>query len=72
MAFGRIAEITGNMNVTVQDVRDTTALRSYLEATYPAMKTAKYVLAVNKQIVHTETVLPDAATVALLPPFSGG
>lgn len=70
--FGRIAEIAGSNNFTVNDIEDTEALQTFLEEKYPAMKTTKYVVAVNKQMVTGKTSLPNNATVALLPPFSGG
>lgn len=70
--FGRIAEIAGSNHFIADDIEDTEALKSFLEETYPAMKTTKYALAVNKQLATKKTRLSDNDTVAILPPFSGG
>jgi molybdopterin converting factor small subunit len=43
-----------------------------LNKLYPALADKKYVVAVDKQDVTTNTVLTNNNTVALLPPFSGG
>lgn len=72
LAFGVITDIIGKNSFPVRDVATTEALKEKLEAAYPALKNIRYAMAVNKQIVSTTTPLEAAATVALLPPFSGG
>jgi sulfur-carrier protein len=39
---------------------------------YPALASEKFVIAVDKKTIATNTALMDHCTVALLPPFSGG
>jgi molybdopterin synthase sulfur carrier subunit len=69
--FGRLADIAGN-SVFVNDAADTDSLMSALHTTYPALAKAKYVIAVNRQVITSNTRLNDNSVVALLPPFSGG
>lgn len=69
--FGRLADIAGS-SVSVNDVADTDGLISILNKTYPALAESKYVIAVNKQVVNSNTSLNENSVVALLPPFSGG
>jgi molybdopterin converting factor small subunit len=70
--FGQLTELTGNEPVRLAGITDTNGLVKELNRKYPAMITAKYVIAVDKQIVSENTILTDNSTVALLPPFSGG
>ena len=69
--FGRLADIAGN-SVFVNDAADTDSLINVLHNTYPALAEAKYVIAVNKQVITSNTLLNENTVVALLPPFSGG
>ena len=69
--FGRLADIAGN-SVFVRDVTDTDSLIKALHKTYPALAETKYVIAVNKQVITSNTLLNENTVVALLPPFSGG
>jgi sulfur-carrier protein len=72
LTFGVISEITGNSRLTVTDVSSTEDLRMKLEEQFPGLKSINYAVAVNKKIVSGPSPLPDRATIALLPPFSGG
>jgi sulfur-carrier protein len=69
--FGRLAEIAGGA-VFVNDAADTENLIKELHEMYPALAETKYVIAVNKQVVNSNTLLNENSVVALLPPFSGG
>jgi len=71
LMFGRLADIAGN-SFTVKDVADTDRLINTLHKTYPALADIKYVIAVNKQVITSNTLLNEDSVVALLPPFSGG
>lgn len=72
LIFGQLAEITGKQRFAMNDVADTDALVKQLTMLYPALSGSKYVIAVDKEVVKGNTVLQPNATVALLPPFSGG
>jgi molybdopterin converting factor small subunit len=69
--FGKLADIAGN-SVSLDDVADTDSLVIALHKNYPALANAKYVIAVDKQIIKENTGVNNNSTVALLPPFSGG
>lgn len=69
--FGKLADIAGDA-VSVDNVADTDGLVNSLNKRYPELATAKYVIAVDKQVIKENTVLNNKSTVALLPPFSGG
>ena len=69
--FGMLADIAGN-SVSADDVTDTDSLVKALHKDYPALKNVKYVIAVNKQVINSNTLLNENSEVALLPPFSGG
>jgi molybdopterin synthase sulfur carrier subunit len=70
VAFGQLAEITGkDFHVEAGDTDD---LSAQLETKYAGLKNARYVIAVNKKIVSSNTPLTSNDIVALLPPFSGG
>jgi molybdopterin synthase sulfur carrier subunit len=70
VAFGQLAEITGKDFQA--EAGDTDDLSAQLEAKYAGLKNLRYVIAVNKKIISSNTSLSGNDTVALLPPFSGG
>jgi sulfur-carrier protein len=72
MLFGQLAEITGVDTLTLENSDDTDGLVKSLQITYPALMNTTFVIAVNKKIISSNTILTDQCTVALLPPFSGG
>lgn len=72
LAFGKIADITGQKEWNFQDIADTATLRKKLEEEYPTLQQMKYQLAVNKKLANGEVALENGAEVALLPPYSGG
>ncbi|WP_207495733.1 MoaD/ThiS family protein [Aridibaculum aurantiacum] len=72
LAFGKVAEVTGNHLTLEEEVHDTDALNTFLLSHYPALHCLTYLLAVDKEIIHSNTQLKENVTVALLPPFSGG
>ena len=69
--FGKLADIAGGF-VSMDNVEDTDSLINALHKDYPEFGKAKYVIAVDKQLIKENTVLNKKSTVALLPPFSGG
>jgi molybdopterin synthase sulfur carrier subunit len=72
LTFGVVTDIIGKSNLMVEDVASTDELTKKLEAEFPRLKTINYAIAVNKQIIKAPALLDSRATVALLPPFSGG
>jgi len=69
--FGRLVDIAGS-SVFVSGVEDTDGLINALHNIYPALASAKYVIAVDKRVITSNTLLNEKSVVALLPPFSGG
>lgn len=70
--FGRLADVTGNARISMEDVKDTDALHAELQARYPELGKLNYLTAVDRTVITANTTLHDQVTVALLPPFSGG
>lgn len=72
ISFGKLAEFIKKQSLTINGLSDTDELKKYLENKFVQLTEMKYVLAVNKQIVQTNTPLTGNSTVAIMPPFSGG
>lgn len=72
LTFGVLSDILGKNRFVMNNVASTQELKQRLETEFPALRNISYTVAVNKQTVTASTPLPDNATVALLPPFSGG
>lgn len=72
MIFGQLTDIVNGNTLTLSGIADTDNLVKELNKQYPALAQVKYIIAVDKQTVTTNTNLKDGSTVALLPPFSGG
>ena len=72
LIFGQLTDITRQSKLQANDMTDTDALLAWLKAGYPALESAKFVVAVNGQVIQQNATLSAGATVALLPPFSGG
>jgi molybdopterin synthase sulfur carrier subunit len=69
--FGQLADIAGN-SVFLDEVADTDSLINVLHDRYPALSASKYLIAVDKQVITSNTSLNENSVVALLPPYSGG
>jgi molybdopterin synthase sulfur carrier subunit len=72
IVFGQLTDLVQSSSIAIPDVPDTDALRKALTSQFPALATAKFAIAVDQQIITTNTLLTEKSTVALLPPFSGG
>jgi molybdopterin converting factor small subunit len=70
--FGSLTDVTSVPALTSGNFVDTDAVKIFLEETYPSLKTARYFLAVNQQMIQANTMLQPGDTVAFMPPFSGG
>ncbi len=70
--FGQLTDITGMASIQLEDITDTDALALLLHQKFPALASSKYVMAVDKKVINSSTLLTNNCTVALLPPFSGG
>ncbi len=72
MAFGKIAEIIGNANITLPHFSSTNVLKDYLNQQFPELTKVKFAIAVNKKLITADAAIEASANIALLPPFSGG
>lgn len=72
LAFGIIADITGKSEWIMENIQEADELKKHLENEYPRLKNMKYAIAVNMLITSGNFEITDGATVALMPPFSGG
>lgn len=72
LSFGRLKEFVQDGSLELKEATDTDGFNQLLQAQFPALKDMKYAIAVNQKMVTGNTALPAGATVALLPPFSGG
>lgn len=72
LAFGMIAEVLGHSESDWAWSADTAALRADLVRAYPELTDLPFVMAVNMDIASGDQPIPPGATVALLPPYSGG
>ncbi|HRO70079.1 MAG TPA: MoaD/ThiS family protein [Chitinophagaceae bacterium] len=72
LLFGQLTDLLKTGSISVEPVDDTNELNRVLQARYPALQRARYVMAVDKQTVTDNVKLSPGSLVALLPPFSGG
>lgn len=72
LIFGQLTDITGNESLLFDNIEDTDKLVAAMNEKYPALKQAKYIMAVDKQVISTNTKLNSNSTVAFMPAFSGG
>lgn len=72
ISFGQITEFINHQKIEIDGIADTDTLKQHLEDRFPALKGIKYKLALNKNIVQQNTEITNQATIAIMPPFSGG
>jgi molybdopterin converting factor small subunit len=72
IAFGQIAEIFGSRSLEIHEVTNTDELRNKIEKSFPKLKDLNYLIAIDRNIINEDTVIPEHSEIALLPPFSGG
>jgi len=70
--FGQLTDIAGKDKIVITNVFNTDELKQAVNTMYPAMTGIQYIIAVDKKSIQTNTLLNEASSVALLPPFSGG
>lgn len=72
LLFGQLTDITNTDAISLDGIIDTNNMVEVLHQTYPALANASYLVAVDKKVIKSNTLLTNNCTVALLPPFSGG
>lgn len=71
-AFGMLAETLPAPEFDFPYFRDTEELLAELVEEFPQLKSLKFSLAVDKELVQQKHHLNGNEEIALLPPFSGG
>lgn len=72
LTFGAITDLLGKNRLEMDSMTSTEELKTKLENAYPGLKNISYAIAVNMQMVTGPVTIEPNATIALLPPFSGG
>ncbi|WMJ73436.1 MoaD/ThiS family protein [Cytophagaceae bacterium ABcell3] len=70
--FGSVTDITGQKELTAENISDTNTLKNYLLNKFPKINGLNFVIARNQEAITDNVPLNDGDEVALLPPFSGG
>jgi molybdopterin converting factor small subunit len=70
--FGQLKQITGSSTLELDEISDTDQLIERMKLKYPLLENLTYLIAVDKTIVHSKTLLKQGQELALLPPYSGG
>ncbi|MGY4385012.1 molybdopterin synthase sulfur carrier subunit [Pedobacter sp. UYP24] len=72
ISFGSISEFIDSQRMMLEGISDTDGLNSFLQERFPELQHIKYKLALNKELVQQNKKISDQATIAIMPPFSGG
>ena len=75
LAFGIAKDIFGGQSIQIMlgESADIATLKTVLEEQYPKLKElASYMIAVNDEYAHTNTVIQPGDEIAIIPPVSGG
>lgn len=75
LAFGIAKDIFGRQSVqlSLNNDADIATLKSKLEEQYPKLKElASYMIAVNDEYAHANTMIQAGDEIAIIPPVSGG
>jgi len=71
-SFGMISELIGSDSLEMENPGSSEALKLRLYEQYPALRSMKFTLALDKKMILSDTDISNGKEVALLPPFSGG
>jgi molybdopterin converting factor small subunit len=72
LLFGPLADTAGTHQLQIDALPDTDQLIRQLQVHCPALRGKAYTIAVNQEIIRSNTVLSPDAEIALLPQYSGG
>jgi sulfur-carrier protein len=70
--FGQLADKTNCSSVMIQNPGTIGQFRKVIIEQYPALANAKFTVALNNKIALDNEPVTENATIALMPPFSGG
>ncbi len=69
--YGQLKQITGASEI-ITDAADTDGLMKEVAARFPLLENLTCLIAVDRNIVQTNTTIKAGQELALLPPYSGG
>ena len=69
--YGQLKQITGASEI-ITDAADTDGLMKEVAARFPLLENLTCLIAVDRNIVQTNTNIEAGQELALLPPYSGG
>jgi len=69
--YGQLKQITGESEI-ITDATDTDGLMKEVAARFPLLENLTCLIAVDRNIVQTNTAIKAGQELALLPPYSGG
>jgi len=69
--YGQLKQMTGASEL-ITEAADTDGLTREMNTRYPGIENLKYLIAVDRNIVQTNTPIKAGQELALLPPYSGG
>jgi molybdopterin converting factor small subunit len=69
--FGQLKQMTGVSELTME-AADTDGLIKEMLSRFPMLENLNYVIAVDRNIVQSNTVIKAGQELAMLPPYSGG
>jgi molybdopterin synthase sulfur carrier subunit len=70
--FGQLIDKTGCSKVVIDNVGTVDALNKAMQVQYPNLVNTKFVIALNNKIAFGNEVINENATLAFMPPYSGG
>jgi molybdopterin synthase sulfur carrier subunit len=70
--FGQLKELTGLSEILLDGISDTDQLVNEMACRFPVIKGLPCLVAVGREIIHSNTSLKEGQELALLPPYSGG
>jgi molybdopterin converting factor small subunit len=70
--YGKLKEMTGSRELVLEGIADTDQLISEMNARFPCLKEIPCLLAVDRHVIHSNTLLSEGQELALLPPYAGG
>lgn len=85
LVFGSLVEIVGNHFIQLKELPsqtsihlkddiqyDTNSITESLKIKFPELSKMKFVISVDRNIIHENTIIHSSSEIAILPPFSGG
>ena len=70
--FGQLTDISGCHSVKIENPGTTEAVKEWLCKQYPGLAGAKFVMALNNQLIVAPLIITEPSIIACMPPFSGG